>query len=258
MAKVSNLSNPESVKEYLFKHTCSVGMKEKVATAYAGYAKFHSIPFTKPRYQRVDSLPFVPLEKEVEAIINASRHLRHATLLRLLFETGLRIGEASRLQFKDFDFERRTVRVVPEKGSRARELKLSEKLCASLKLVYAQYPGKPFPNYKAAKKHMWRTRQYLAKAQSNPRFLNIHLHSLRHLRATLVYHETKDLLYTQQILGHRSISNTMKYTHLVDWKDGEQYLTKVAKSLEEFTGYLENGFEYVADYGDCKILRKRR
>ena len=38
----------------------------------------------------------------------------------------MRVGEASQLKFKDHDFEKRTVRVVPETGSRARELRLSE------------------------------------------------------------------------------------------------------------------------------------
>jgi len=35
--------------------------------------------------------------------------------LRLVFEIGMRIGEAYRLEFKDCDFERRTVRVVRKK-----------------------------------------------------------------------------------------------------------------------------------------------
>ncbi len=102
------------------------------------------------------------------------------------------------------------------------------------------------------------TRKYLASAHSNPRFLQLHLHSLRHFRATQLYWQTKDLLHVQHILGHRSITNTVRYAHLVDWKDEGQYISKVAKSLDEFTGLLEQGFEYVADYEAFKVLKKRK
>jgi integrase len=258
LAKVSNLSNPEAIKEYLASHNCSIGMKEKVVNVYANYAKFNGLTFSKPRYQRVDTLPFIPLEKEAEALIDACRNIRHATMLRLLYETGMRVGEATRLQFKDCDFERRTVRVLPEKGSRARELRISEKLVAMLKQVYSQYPTNPLPNPGASKKHLGRTRKYLARAHNNPRFLQIHLHTLRHLRATIVYHQTKDLLYTQQILGHRSISNTIKYAHLVDWGDSDQLICKAAKTLEEASKLIESGFDYVTELDGVKLFRKRK
>jgi len=33
---------------------------------------------------------------------------------------------------------------------------------------------------------------------------------------------------------------------------------KVAESIEEFTSLLESGFMYIADYGEAKVLRKRK
>jgi|SRR5436190_18742196 len=74
----------------------------------------------------------------MEQIINACRSFRHAACLRLLKETGMRIGEVTRLQFKDFDFERKTVRVMAEKGSRPRELRLGEKLVAMVQQLFAK------------------------------------------------------------------------------------------------------------------------
>ncbi len=85
------------------------------------------------------------------ALIDASRNLRHATLLRLLYETGCRVGEASQLGFRDCDFEKRTVRIIPEKGSRPRELRISEKLCAMLKEVYGKYSN-PLPEPRTGRK----------------------------------------------------------------------------------------------------------
>ncbi len=196
LARHCNLSDPETVREFLASHRSSGARKENIVGCYSLFSKHEGIAFSKPRYQRQDSVPFIPLQQECEAILETSKSIRHATLLRLLYETGCRIGEASQLQFKDFDFERMVVRVnSPEKGSRAREVRISEKLAAMVRQFYSKYPEEGFPNYGAARKHLGRVRRQLAKVSFNPRFLQIHLHTFRHFRATYLYHSTKDLLY---------------------------------------------------------------
>jgi hypothetical protein len=74
----------------------------------------------------------------------------------------------------------------------------------------------------------------------------------------MLYHQTKDLLYVQQVLGHRSITNTLRYTQLVDWKDTEQYICKVAKALTEATELIEQGFDYVTELDGAKLFKKRK
>jgi hypothetical protein len=71
------------------------------------------------------------------------------------------------------------------------------------------------------------------------------------------YHKTRDILHVMQILGHRSITNTLKYTQLINFKDDE-YTAKVAHSEQELCQLLEAGYEYVCDYNESKILRKRK
>jgi integrase len=44
----------------------------------------------------------------------------------------MRPGEAWALKWKDFDFERASVTITPEKGSNARQLKISSRLIAML------------------------------------------------------------------------------------------------------------------------------
>jgi integrase len=97
----------------------------------------------------------------------------------------MRIGEPTRLQFKDFDFEKKTVRVMPEKGSRPRELALSERLVAMVQQLFAKKQS--FPTPAAARHYLENTRRILAETNNNPRFLQIHLHSFRHFRATMLY-----------------------------------------------------------------------
>ncbi len=258
LSKHCNLHYVDSVKEFVANREVSTGRKENISDVYGGFARFHSISFTEQRYNRIDKLPFVPLEHEILAIVDASRNLRHAALLRMLYESGCRVGEASQLRFKDCDFEKRTVRIIPEKGSKPRELRISEKLCAIMKEVYGKYVKNPLPDPRTARKYLEGTRSILAKSHNNSRFLNIHLHTFRHFRATMLYHQTKDILYVKEMLGHRSLFNTLRYTQLVDWKDSEQFVCKVARTLAEASCLIETGFDYVTELDGVKLFRKRK
>jgi len=257
LAKHCDLKDPESIRLFLSEKTVSLARKERIANAYLKYAKSRNIHFDKPRYQAEDKLPFIPLQNEIESILEYSKNLRHSTYLRLVYESGMRAGEASRLQFKDFDFERNTVRIIPEKRGRAREVKLSNKLSAMLMHVFGAYPKAPLPNATAARKHLERTRRQLAKLSCNPRLVGIHLHTLRHFRATILYHQTKDLLYVKEFLGHRSLNNTLRYTHLVDWQSDE-FICKAARNVEEASKLIESGFEFVTEVENMKLFRKRK
>jgi len=69
------------------------------------------------------------------------------------------------------------------------------------------------------------------------------------------YHKTKDILHVMDILGHRNIQNTLIYTHLVDFQD-DDYVKKVAKTVEEDCKLIEAGFEYVTERDRLRIYRK--
>jgi len=84
---------------------------------------------------------------------------------------------------------------------------------------------------------------------------SIRLYDLRHLHATMLYHKTKDILFVKQQLGHRNINSTLRYTQLIDF--GNEEYVKVASNLEECTK-LEPGFEYITDYENKKVFRKRK
>jgi hypothetical protein len=51
--------------------------------------------------------------------------------------------------------------------------------------------------------------------------------------------------------------NTLIYTQLVDFKE-EEYVCKVAKTVEEACKLIEAGFEYVCNFDDVKLFRKRK
>src|SRR3972149_2343769 len=60
------LDNPDSVLTYLATKELSEGRKELIADCYANYCQWKKISFINPRYHRIDKLPIIPLEKDIE------------------------------------------------------------------------------------------------------------------------------------------------------------------------------------------------
>jgi len=88
------------------------------------------------------------------------------------------------------------------------------------------------------------TRKRLAATLQSSRFKQIHLHSFRHLKATMDYAKTKDILHVMKLLGHRNIQNTLIYTQLVNF-ESDEYHSAVAKTVDEARKLVESGFSFM-------------
>jgi hypothetical protein len=71
------------------------------------------------------------------------------------------------------------------------------------------------------------------------------------------YHKTKDRPHVQDRFGHKSITSTLIYAHLVNF-EGDEYHTATAKTLKEDEDLLKAGFEYVTERYEVKIYHKRK
>jgi len=85
----------------------------------------------------------------------------------------------------------------------------------------------------------------------------ISFHTFRHWKATTEYYKTRDILHVKEVLGHKSLNNTMLYTQLIGFKDDE-WTARVAHSEEEACQLIETGYEFVCDFGSNKLFRKRK
>lgn len=106
-----------------------------------------------------------------------------------------------------------------------------------------------------------RARKRLAHKLGNPRLNEIHFHTLRHWKATMLYHETRDERYVQKFLGHKSIVNTEIYINIADTifeSKSDEFTVKVTEKSEEVKSLLETGFEYVCQKDNLIFLRKRK
>ena len=100
-------------------------------------------------------------------------------------------------------------------------------------------------------------RKKIAAKLQNPRINRITFHTLRHWRASVEYHRTKDLAHVKEMLGHRSIQSTMVYTYLMDNHEVDEYISRVTRSVEGVRRLVEVGFEYITEFEDgLKLFRK--
>jgi len=253
----ANLYDPESVKEVISKQSWSDNGKDVVVRAYSCFLKMVGGSWKPPIVREVEKLPFIPTEQELDSLIAAARG-KLAVFLQLLKETGMRAGEAWSLKWTDIDLENGTVRVTPEKGSRARCFKLSARLLAMLNRLErkSEWVFKPW-KLRHMRRTFERVRNRIAVQLCNPRLKLITFHTFRHWKATMEYAKTKDILYVMQVLGHKNIKNTLRYTQLVNFKEDE-FICKTARTVQEAAQLIEAGFEYVCEIDGVRLFRKRK
>jgi integrase len=259
----TNLLDVQAVLGYLARIQVSEVRKENLSNYLDTFYKWKGLGFKKPRYKRANKLSFIPTENEVDQLIGGVGR-KTAAFLQLLKETGIRPCEAWAIKWSDIDTERSVVSTVPEKGSNARQPKISGRLMAMLNalphkwiLVFHNPELDAGISLDHFRRVFNRQRLRVSERLENPRIRQISFKTLRHFRATMFYHQTKDILATMQVLGHKNIRNTLIYTHLVDWSNDE-FVCKVAKTVTEAQQLVESGFDYVCEVDGLKLFRKRK
>ena len=77
----------------------------------------------------------------------------------------------------------------------------------------------------------------------------------------MLYHQTKDILYVKQFLGHRKVETTLLYIQLADVifkQTTDEFTVRVANKPDEIKALLEVGFEFVCEKDELLYFRKRK
>lgn len=264
LSRRCNITDPESVKRFLANCPWSEGGKQRITEEVERFYKYQGLHWEKPRYEKVDMLPFIPKQEEVNALVAGIGNRTIGTFCLLLSETGCRPGEAWNAEWVHVDLERNAIVIKPEKGSRSRELRISNNLVARLnmldkgrKFIFHDGPPDSIKGLKNFTMLFQKQRKALSHRLANPRLPLISFRTLRHFKGTMEYHRTRDIVHVQRILGHRSINNTLRYVRLIDLPDDE-YACTLAKTVDEARALVEDGFDYVTDVEGCKLFRKRK
>jgi integrase len=259
MKKGANLYDPDSVETILATSSWTQANKRFFITAYQSFCKTMNISWIPIKVKCEPKQPFIPLESEIDQLI-AGCGKKSATFLQALKETGARSGEIAKLKWIDINEKNNTIAINdPEKSSNSRTLKVSSKLIAMLNALPKTVDYVFNTHVRSIRSVFTRQRNKLSRTLQNPRIHQIHFHTLRHWKATMEYHRTKDILYVKHLLGHKRLENTKVYTHLIDFEPDEYHVAH-AKNLKEETALLETGFEFIRYSQEDKvsIYRKRK
>jgi len=252
----ANLLDPEDVKSVIAKQSWKDGTKMLTVYAYDAMTQMLSIEWTRPKYTQGEILPFIPEESELDQLIASCKSRRMATFLQTLKETFADPGEALRLRWIDINASNNTITINhPVKGHNPRQLQVSNKLIAMLNAL-PKTSERIFPTtYDSIHGGFVKLKRRIAQTLQNPRLRSISFNTFRHWGATMTFHYTRNILLVQKLLGHKSITSTMKYTQLVQFKDDE-FDVAVATTVEEAKDLLEAGFEKADEFNGIHIFRR--
>lgn len=238
----ANLLDPENVKETIGKHNIKNGAKLQHVYAYSAFCKMLKISWNPPRYRQEETLPFIPDESELNALIYASRSKRMAAFLQLLKETWVDPGEALGLRWIDISGNTVTVN-RPVKRHNPRQLQVSNKLLAMLNEL-PKTSERVFPvAYRTLFSCYSKVRKRAASLQKNPRLLSIQLRTFRHWGGTmLAYYTNGNVLTVKKLLGHKRIENTMKYINFTPGFRDDEFEIATATTDEEIKKIGASGF----------------
>jgi len=179
-------------------------------------------PKKPPRFPKTLS------EAEVEALLAqpnpGTRHgIRDRAMLEVLYASGLRASELTRLKLAEVSFDMGVVRIFG-KGSKERLVPLGEEAIAWLQRYLKE--ARPALLKRRASEYVFvtargapMTRQafwFLVKKRAASAIPGKALspHTLRHAFATHLLNHGADLRVVQLLLGHADISTTQIYTHV--------------------------------------------
>ena len=146
-------------------------------------------------------------------------HARDSAILELLYSSGLRVSELTGINMQDLDLKAMSVKVLG-KGSKERIAPIGSKAASALnKYLYGRLELKPKGDYlfvnsrggRLSARSVDRIIKKYAVIAGIPK--NISPHVLRHTFATHLLGGGADLRAIQEMLGHKSLSTTQRYTH---------------------------------------------
>jgi site-specific recombinase XerD len=163
-------------------------------------------------------LPVVLAPCEVRRLLDAVVNLKYRTILATIYATGMRSSEATHLRAGDIDSKRNLITVRQGKGLRDRHVMLSPALLEILRDHWRR--ERPvdwlFAGANPSTPVAISTIRYVCKRAAADAGLSKHVtpRTLRHCFATHLLEAGVDIRIIQELLGHRSLRTTARYTHV--------------------------------------------
>lgn len=184
---------------------------------------------TPPRRSR--KMPNYLTEREMSILMeSAGDDLKTRTILSILANTGIRVGELCNIRVSDLDLDEGIIRIRSGKGDKDRIVVMpastAELLRGYLKLRNLQNSSAPYLILsRTGKKYDTSSIERMVRRVASRSGIQKRVtpHVLRHTFATAILRNGGDIRFIQQLLGHASLNTTQIYTHVDDNTLKEMY-----------------------------------
>ena len=194
---------PEHIRQYQAALFTNLKFSPNTVTLRLAALRFFYIQVLKrgwsiaetPYPKKVFHLPEILSQEQVARLIDAAEFPFHRILLMTLYATGARRAEVAHLKISDIDSQRMVIHIRGGKGRKDRDVMLSPKLLAALRVYWRGFRHKPmnwlFPgnrwhtaSYPVTTKVLWTACQNAAE-RAGLAHKHIHPHTLRHYLPSL-------------------------------------------------------------------------
>lgn len=180
------------------------------------------------------TLPKPIAEVDLITFFKVIDSVRDRLLFLLMLRCGLRVSEACSLTWDDVDLQAASIRINNGKGQVDRVVYIAPDVEQALQLWQAR--GTPSPYlFPSRRRHAapilrgdvhWQMKKYLRLAGIQA---NYSAHGLRHTFATQLLNAGVSLEVLRELMGHRSIQMTLRYTKLYEATKRRQYDEAMAR-----------------------------
>ena len=172
-----------------------------------------------PRPKKASILPRSINVDEIKRLFEVTKNLKHNTMIKLCYGMGLRVSELVNIKISDIDSHAMRVFIQRSKGKKDRYVNLPDSLLDQLREYYKQYKPKEYL-FEGQYGGQYSIRSAQAVFKDALKKAKIHkqvgIHGLRHSFATHLLENGTDIRFIQELLGHRDLKTTLRYTHVTD------------------------------------------
>ena len=206
-AKRAKEVKPATVNRHL---ACLKSMFNK-ATVWGRYSGENPVKRVKLFKENNQRVRFLEREEIAILLANCSKHLRPIGITAL--NTGMRKGEILGLKWRDIDFKRGIIYLYDTKNGEQREIPINEQVKTAL-IRIRKHPDSPYLFCKNDGKPFKYITTSFFTALKKSGIVNFRFHDLRHTCASHLVMSGADLNTVRELLGHKSLKMTLRYSHL--------------------------------------------
>ncbi len=219
--------------QHFYKKTQKSSIARKIScfTSFERFLKSNGInlnlQLTRPKVEK--KLPTYLTVQEIFHLLDtvkdeelpSHRPIRDKAIFEVLYATGIRCAELTRIRIEDINFDEKTI-LITGKGRKQRYVLFGEKAKAKIlqyinaerfmndrgnSVLFVNPQGESLTNRTIQMIFTMFGKFLTIKKQLTP-------HKIRHSFATHLLNAGLDLRALQELLGHQSLSSTEKYTHV--------------------------------------------